>query len=136
MSARTYRRDRLGRFAGAGSKVASAATVARAATRTGARKVVTATAATARESYVAGSFTKNLEVGRLSGSYKGVNAGAEFRSPAGRGVLVKGTVGYHGTPTRRLDVTPSLNKAQKKVTVTARPNPASRSASSGRKLRK
>ncbi|MDP0398755.1 hypothetical protein [Tsukamurella strandjordii] len=72
--------------------------------------------------YVKGSFEKNLHVG-TGGSYKGVKAGVEFRSPKGRGVLVKGIAGYHGTPNRRLDVTPSLDKPTRTLTVKVRPNP-------------
>lgn len=81
-----------------------------------------------------GSFTKNLAVGQ-GGDYKGVKVGAEFKTPKGRGVLVKGVVGYHGKPNRRLDITPSLEKAQKKVTVSVKPNP-SRRASAGTRLRR
>lgn len=85
--------------------------------------------------YVKGSFEKHLTVGQ-GGDYKGVKIGAEFRSPAGRGVLVKGIVGVHGRPDRRVDVTPSLDKAQRKLTVTARANPARRSAAAGTKVRR
>lgn len=100
MARRKYRRDRIGRFArNAGTKVAAN-----------------------RPRYVGGSFAKNLEVG-TGGDYKGVKAGAEFRTPAGRGVLVKGIVGVHGSPERRVDVTPSLDKQARALTVTARPNP-------------
>ncbi|GAA2053005.1 hypothetical protein [Williamsia deligens] len=106
--ARAYRRDARGRFAAAGTKISN--------------------------SYVSGSFTRNLAVGR-GGAYKGVKVGAEFRTPAGRGAVVKGIVGYHGKPDRRLDITPGLDKSAKKVTVSARPNP-SRRAAAGRKLRK
>lgn len=133
MSARrNYRRDRLGRFAGAGTKVTTTAkgarTVAKAAAKTGARKV--------GSTYVNGSFEKNLEIGR-GGAYKGVKVGAEFRTPAGRGAVVKGIVGYHGPPNRRLDITPVLDKKQKKLAVTATRNPAaSRRASAGKKLKR
>ncbi|MDV7135404.1 hypothetical protein [Williamsia muralis] len=100
MARRKYRRDRIGRFArNAGTKVAAN-----------------------RPRYVAGSFERNLEVGQ-GGAYKGVKAGAEFRTPAGRGVLVKGIVGVHGSPERRVDVTPSLDKQARALTFTARPNP-------------
>ncbi|NMO02530.1 hypothetical protein HH308_15040 [Gordonia sp. TBRC 11910] len=95
---RTYKRDPLGRFAGAGTKVTSAT----------------------KRAYVSGSFTKNLAVGK-GGAYKGVKVGAEFRTPKGRGAVAKGIVGYRGKPNRKLDITPSLVKSQKKLTVTARP---------------
>lgn len=75
-----------------------------------------------RPRYVKGSFTRNLYVGQ-GGSYKGAKVGAEFRTPGGRGVIVKGIAGYHGKPDRRLDVTPSYNKAARAATVTAKPNP-------------
>lgn len=134
MSARTYRRDNRGRFASAGTKVSATAKGVRratkAATATGAKKVATG----ARKSYVSGSFTRNLEVGQ-GGGYKGVKVGAEFRTPSGRGALVKGIVGYHGKPNRRLDITPSLDKSQKRVTVAAKPNP-NRRAGAGTKLRR
>lgn len=97
---RSWKRDALGRFAkSAGTKIRGS-----------------------RPRYVAGSFAKNLEVG-TGGDYKGAKAGAEFRTPAGRGVLVKGIVGYHGKPDRKFEVTPSLNKQARELTVTARPNP-------------
>jgi hypothetical protein len=116
--ARNYRRDAFGRFARVGSttKVAT-----KSAAKGAARK--------ARQSYVKGSFTKNLEVGR-GGDYKGAKIGAEFRTPAGRGVLVKGIVGYHGKPDRRVDVTPSLDTSTKTLKVSAKPNPARLSARS------
>lgn len=72
--------------------------------------------------YVKGSFEKNLHVG-TGGSYKGAKVGAEFRSPKGRGVLVKGIVGYHGKPDRKIDITPSLDKTTKTLTVKVMPNP-------------
>ncbi|OQQ31016.1 hypothetical protein A6410_05135 [Prescottella equi] len=131
---RKYRRDSRGRFAGAGTKVSSTAkggrTVTKAVVRTGAKKV----AGGVGRSYVAGSFTKNLSVGQ-GGGYKGMKVGAEFKTPKGRGVVVKGIVGYQGRPDRRLDITPSLDKAQKKVTLSARPNP-NRRASAGTRVRK
>ncbi|WP_236723218.1 hypothetical protein [Prescottella equi] len=131
---RRYRRDSQGRFAGAGTKVSTTAkgarTAAKAATKTGARKVATGVS----NSYVSGSFTKNLAVGQ-GGDYKGVKVGAEFKTPKGRGVMVKGIVGVHGKPDRRLDITPTLDKAQKKVTVSAMPNP-NRRASAGTRLRR
>lgn len=132
MTRRSQKRDRLGRFAGAGTKVASTAKgariAARAATKTGAHKV--------GRTYVKGSFEKHLAIGQ-GGEYKGVKVGAEFRTPAGRGAVVKGIAGYHGKPDRRLDITPSLEKSQRKLTVTAKPNPASsRKASAGRKVRR
>ena len=128
MSRRVQKRDRLGRFAGAGSKVASSTKAATA----NAGKKATGAASTAS---VKGSFEKHLTVGQGC-DYKGVKVGAEFRSLAGRGVVAKGIVGYHGRPDRRLDVTPSLDKAQKKLTVTAKPNPARRSAAAGQKVRR
>lgn len=133
---RNQRRDRLGRFAGAGTKVSASAKGARraakAATKTGARKVATG----AKNSYVQGSFSRNLVVGQ-GGEYKGVKVGAEFMTLNGRGVLVKGIVGYHGKPDRRLDITPSLDVEQKKLTVKAQPRPlASRHASAGTKIRR
>ena len=79
-------------------------------------------AGTVAKSYVRGSFERNLEVGQ-GGAFKGVKAGAEFRTPAGRGVLVKGIVGYHGKPDRPFDVTPSLNKRTRTMTVKVKPNP-------------
>lgn len=78
-------------------------------------------AGTVAKSYVRGSFERNLEVGQ-GGAFKGVKAGAEFRTPSGRGVLVKGIVGYHGKPDRRFDVTPSLNKRARTMTVKVKPN--------------
>ena len=127
--ARRQRRDRLGRFAGAGTKVTSAGKAAKSVGKTGAKKV----AAAARNSYVRGSFEKHLEIGR-GGDYKGVKIGAEFRSRAGRGAVVKGIAGYHGKPDRRLNIEPSLEKSQRKLTVTAQPN-LNRRAGAGRKVR-
>lgn len=131
---RNQRRDRLGRFAGAGTKVATTAkgarTAAKAATKTGATKVATGVG----KSYVSGSFSKNLVVGQ-GGEYKGVKLGAEFKTPKGQGVLVKGIVGVHGKPNRRLDITPELDLKQKKLSVHATPNP-NRRASAGTKLKK
>ncbi|MBM4728825.1 hypothetical protein GS446_19670 [Rhodococcus hoagii] len=131
---RKYRRDSRGRFAGAGTKVSTTAkgarTVTKAVVRTGAKKI----AGGVGRSYVAGSFTKNLEVGR-GGDFKRVQVGAEFKTPKGRGVVVKGIVGVHGKADRRLDITPSLDKAQKKVTLSAKPNP-NRRVTAGVKLRK
>jgi hypothetical protein len=116
MARRAYKRDRHGRFAkGAG----------RSAARKTARAVARGTGRRVRRSYVAGSFTRNLDVGQ-GGSYKGVKVGAEFRTPAGRGVAVKGIVGYQGRPERRLDVTPRLNKTKREFTVTVKKNPAGR----------
>ncbi|QYB02731.1 hypothetical protein I1A62_36975 [Rhodococcus sp. USK10] len=74
-----------------------------------------------RPRYVRGSFEKHLEVGR-GGDYKRVKVGAEFRTPAGRGVLVKGVAGYHGRPNRPLDITPTLDKPNRRLVVTAKPN--------------
>lgn len=120
---RRYRRDRLGRFASGGTKLSATAggvkKAAKAATTDSAKKV----GGKVGDAYVAGSFTKHLEIGQ-GGSYKGVKVGAEFCAPSGRAVMVKGIAGYHGKLDRRLDVTPKLDKAQKKLTVTARPNPA------------
>jgi len=131
---RNQRRDRLGRFAGTGTKVASTAkgarTAAKAATKTGAKKVATDVG----KSYVSGSFSKNLVVGQ-GGEYKGLKVGAEFKTPKGRGVLVKGILGYHGKPERKLDITPELNLKQKKLSVHTTPNP-NRRASAGTKLRR
>lgn len=128
--ARAQRRDRLGRFAGAGSKVSATASGTRRAAATagkvGAKKV--------RQSYVSGSFTRNLDIGQ-GGAYKGVKIGAEFKTPKGRGAVVKGIVGYHGRPDRRLNITPSLNNSARKLTVTAQPNP-SRRAAAGSKVRR
>ncbi|WP_261380020.1 hypothetical protein [Rhodococcus rhodochrous] len=104
--------------------------VAKAVTKTGATKAVKGVG----NSYVPGSFSKNLVVGE-GGEFKGVKVGAEFKTPKGRGVLVKGIVGYHGQPNRRLDITPELNKAQKKLSVHATPNPHRR-ASAGTKLKR
>ena len=50
--------------------------------------------------YVKGSVNKNSFVGQ-GGRYKGVKIGAEFKTPGGRGFLVKGIAGYHGKPKRR-----------------------------------
>ncbi|MCD2119109.1 MULTISPECIES: hypothetical protein [Rhodococcus] len=107
-----------------------ARTAARAATKTGATKVATGVG----KSYVSGSFSKNLVVGQ-GVEYKGVKVGAEFKTPKGRGVLVKGIVGYHGKPDRRFDITPELNKTQKKLSVHATPNP-NRRAAAGTKLKR
>ncbi|WP_019288712.1 hypothetical protein [Rhodococcus pyridinivorans] len=103
---------------------------AKAATKTSAKKVTTGVG----KSYVSGSFSKNLVVGQ-GGEYKGVKVGAEFKTPKGRGVLVKGIVGYSGPPNRRLDITPKLDKAQKKLSVHATPN-SNRRAAAGTKLRR
>lgn len=105
MKRRSYKRDARGRFARA----------------VGAH----------RPRYVRGSFEKHLDVGR-AGDHKGVKVGAEFRTPAGRGILVKGIAGYHGRPNRRLDVTPKLDKPNRQLVVTARRNPA---ASAGSRIR-
>jgi len=126
---RNQRRDRLGRFTGTGTKVASTKSAAKVATKTGAKKVATGVG----KSYVQGSFSKNLVVGQ-GGEYKGVKVGAEFKTPKGRGVLVKGIVGYSGPPNRRVNITPELNLKQKKLSVHATPNP-NRRASAGTKLR-
>lgn len=92
---RNIKRDGRGRFARvAGAKVTTK-TVGRAVARKATKKV--------RESYVKGSFGKNLEIGQ-GGNYKGAKVGVEFRTPSGRGALAKGIVGYHGKPDRRLDV--------------------------------
>jgi hypothetical protein len=64
-----------------------------------------------------------------------VKVGAEFRTPAGRGGVVKGIAGYHGRPDRRLDITPRLNKAAKTLTVTVKPHSA-RKVSAGRKVKR
>ncbi|PBC37948.1 hypothetical protein CJ178_28440 [Rhodococcus sp. ACPA4] len=131
---RNQRRDRLGRFSGAGTKIASTAkgarTATKAATKTGAKKVVTGIG----NSYVPGSFSRNLAVGQ-TGEFKGVKVGAEFKTPNGRGVVVKGAVGYRGKPNRRFDITPSLDVQQKKLTFAARPNP-NRRAAAGTKLKR
>ncbi|KXO91301.1 hypothetical protein [Tsukamurella pseudospumae] len=134
MSRRSFKRDRQGRFAGAGSKIGSTAKGAKSAANTAAKTYSKKVGKSVGNAYVNGSFEKHLVVGQ-GGDYKGVKVGAEFRSPAGRGVVVKGIAGYHGKPNRRLDVTPSLDKAQKQLTVTAKPNPARRSAAAGRKVR-
>lgn len=130
---RIYKRDRLGRFAGAGAKLSASAKGAKAAaskaTKSSAKKV----GGKVGDAYVEGSFTKHLEVGQ-GGDYKGVKVGAEFRAPSGRAVMMKGIAGYHGKPDRRLDVTPRLDKSQKKLTVTAKPNPARPNA--GKKMRR
>ncbi len=75
-----------------------------------------------RPKYVTGSLHKNSHVGQ-GGQYKGVKIGAEFRTPGGRGVLLKGIAGYHGKPQRRLDVTPAYDRTTRTATVTAKPNP-------------
>jgi len=75
-----------------------------------------------RPKYVTGSLHKNSHVGQ-GGKYKGVKIGAEFRTPGGRGVLLKGIAGYHGKPQRRLDVTPAYDRTTRTATVTAKPNP-------------
>lgn len=51
-------------------------------------------------SYVGGSALRNTAVGR-GGTYVGIKSGAEFVYPSGRGVLVKGIVGYKGSTARR-----------------------------------
>lgn len=138
MARRSFKRDSKGRF----SRVAGAKGAAKAATRVVGRKATKKV----RQSHVKGSFEKNLSVGR-SGDYKAAKAGAEFRTATGRGFLVKGTVGYHGKPGRRLDVTPRLDKPKRELTVTVRKNSAGtkvsskpkappRSASSGTKVRR
>ncbi|WP_068380966.1 hypothetical protein [Rhodococcus sp. EPR-157] len=115
MTRRKPKRDSRGRF----SRVAGAKVATKTATRAVGRKA----SAKVRQSYVKGSFEKNLEVGQ-GGAYKGAKVGAEFRTPAGRGALVKGIVGYHGKPDRRLDVTPTLDKPKRELTVRVRPNSA------------
>jgi len=130
---RNYKRDRLGRFAGAGSKVSASAQGAKAAASKATKSSVKKVGGKIGDAYVSGSFTKHLEVGQ-GGDYKGAKIGAEFRTPTGRAVMVKGIAGYHGQPNRRLDVTPSLDKSQKKLTVTAKPNPARPTA--GKKMRR
>ncbi|MBF6161359.1 hypothetical protein IU438_04785 [Nocardia cyriacigeorgica] len=120
MARRTYKRDSRGRFARVsgvkvGHTVKAARRVASNTARTGARKV--------GNTYVSGSFEKHLEVGQ-GGDYKGVKLGAEFRTPSGRGAVTKAIVGYHGKPDRRLDVTPKLDKPNRELTVTVKPNPA------------
>lgn len=77
----------------------------------------------AGRAYVKGSARDELHVGVLPGGYKGVSAGARYRTPAGRGVVVRASVGYRGKPDRRLDVTPSLDKPTKTLTVKVKPNP-------------
>lgn len=116
--ARNYRRDAFGRFANVGST-----------TKVATKSVAKGAARRARQSYVKGSFTKNLEVGR-GGDFAGIKAGVELKTPAGRGVLVKGIVGYHGKPDRRVVVTPSLDTSTKTLKVSAKPNPARLSARS------
>lgn len=115
MARRKAKRDSNGRF----SRVAGAKVATKAAGRAVGRK----TTRKVRQSYVKGSFEKNLEIGQ-GGNYKGANVGVEFRTPAGRGALVKGIVGYHGKPDRLLDVTPKLDKPKRELTVRVRPNPA------------
>jgi len=115
MVRRSFKRDSKGRF----SRVAGAKGAAKAATRVVGHKATKKVC----QSYVRGSFEKNLSVGR-SGDYKAAKAGAEFRTATGRGFLVKGTVGYHGKPGRRLDVMPRLDKPKRELTVTVRKNPA------------
>ncbi|WP_307109747.1 hypothetical protein [Rhodococcus sp. SORGH_AS_0303] len=115
MAVRRPKRDRNGRFA---TTAGTAARAAKSATKASGRKATKKV----RRAYVNGSFEKNLEVGQ-GGDYKGVKVGAEFKSPAGRGAVVKGIVGYHGKPDRRVDVTPKLDKPAKTVTVTVKPNP-------------
>ncbi|WP_223257896.1 hypothetical protein [Rhodococcus sp. ARP2] len=131
---RNQRRDRLGRFSGAGTKIASTAkgarTATKAATKTGAKTVATGIG----NSYVPGSFSQNIAVGQ-SGEYKRIRVGAEFKTPKGRGVVVKGVVGFHGKPNRRFDIKPSLDVQQKKLTFTSKPNP-SRGAAAGTKLKR
>lgn len=75
-----------------------------------------------RPKYVTGSLHKNSHVGQ-GGKYKGVKIGAEFRTPGGRGVLLKGIAGYHGKPQRRLDVTPAYDRTTRTATVTAKLHP-------------
>lgn len=138
MARRSFKRDSKGRF----SRVAGAKGVAKAASRAAGRKATKKV----RQSYVKGSFEKHLVVGQ-GGGYKGAKVGVEFRTPAGRGTLVKGIVGYHGKPDRRLDVTPTLDKPKRELTVTVRKNPAgtkvgnmprmpSRTAGAGTKMRR
>jgi len=109
------RRDSRGRFArAAGAKVA---------TKTAARKVRKSAVRKTKQSYVKGSFTRNLFVGESDTGHKGFKVGAELRSPAGRSVVGKAIVGYHGRPDRRVDVTPRLDKPKKALVVTVKPNP-------------
>ncbi|MFZ2175373.1 MAG: hypothetical protein WAW17_15350 [Rhodococcus sp. (in: high G+C Gram-positive bacteria)] len=131
---RNQRRDRLGRFAGTGTKVANTAKGARTAAKSSTKTGATKSPRGVGKSYVSGSFSKNLVVGQ-GGDYKGVKLGAEFKTPKGRGVLVKGIVGYHGKPDRRVEIKPDLDLKQKKLTVNATPNP-NRRASAGTKLKK
>lgn len=54
-----------------------------------------------RPTYVAGSAARNTYVGR-GGDFVGAKTGAEFKlGRKGRGVLVKGIVGYQGSTARR-----------------------------------
>ncbi|WP_051613043.1 hypothetical protein [Rhodococcus sp. UNC23MFCrub1.1] len=125
MAVRQFKRKRNGQFA---KTAGSAARAVKSATKASGRKATKKV----RRSYVKGSFEKNLEVGQ-GGAYKGVKVGAEFRSPAGRGAVVKGIVGYHGKPDRLLDVKPKLNKPAKTLTVTVKPNSAPSSSSASAK---
>ncbi|MDV8008625.1 hypothetical protein [Rhodococcus sp. IEGM 1318] len=138
MARRSFKRDSKGRF----SRVAGAKGAAKVATRAVGRSVTRKV----RRSYVKGSFEKHLVVGK-GGDYKGAKVGVEFRTPAGRGLLGKAILGYHGRPDRKLDVTPTLDKPNRELTVTVRKNPAGskvgskpktppRSASSGTKMRR
>lgn len=129
MSRRIQKRDRLGRFAGAGSKVVGST---KAATANAGKKATKSVS----NAYVKGSLTDELHVGTLPGGFKGASVGSQYRTPKGRGFVVRASVGYHGASNRRLDVTPSLDKAQRKLTVTAKPNPASRKATAGSKVRR
>ncbi|MEE2033637.1 hypothetical protein [Rhodococcus chondri] len=117
-----------------GTKVATTAKGARSAAKPATKNGATKVATGVGKSYVSSSFSKNLVVGQ-GGEYKGLKIGAEFKTPKGRGVLVKGIVGYHGKPNRHLDITPELELKQKKLTVNATPNP-NRRASAGTKLKK
>lgn len=138
MARRSSKRDSKGRF----SRVAGAKGAAKAATRTVGPQSHEESPPVLRE----GSFEKNLSAGQR-GDYKAAKAGAEFRTATGRGLLVEGTVGYHGKPGRRLDATPRLDKPQRELAATVRKNSAGtkvssepkappRSASSGTKVRR
>ncbi|MGC5023225.1 hypothetical protein ACLQ3K_00600 [Tsukamurella sp. DT100] len=132
--ARNQRRDRLGRFAGSGSKIAGGAKSARRAASAASKSSARKAGRSVGNAYVRGSFEKHLVVGQ-GGAYRGAKVGAEFKTPKGRGVLVKGIVGYHGKPNRKIDIEPSLDKAQRKLTVSAKPGPGFRKTT-GRKVRR
>lgn len=132
---RAQRRDRLGRFAGSGSKIAGGAKSARRAASAASKSSARKAGRSLGTAYQRGSFTDELHVGNLSGGYKGASVGARYRTPKGRGLVVRASVGYSGPANKRLDITPGYDKAGRKITVSAKPGPGF-SKTTGRKVRR